>query len=100
MAMGNCGAAYNHTLKKAPGCYYTYDDDTCFYPCLINEYLHMLHIHRAGARDYQCQNPGDYHNEYAYCTQSSEKKNDPVGWALGDLMPILPSGHYTAVPQE
>lgn len=95
-AMGQCGAAYNRTQQpRSNRCKYYYTDDTCFYPCLINEYLHMLHVVASGAADFYCAS--HYEKEYFFCTMESCKEHDPVGFALGSsgmLPQVLPSGHY------
>jgi hypothetical protein len=100
--MGDCGAAYNNTQVLPAGastiCHYKYDDPTCFYPCLVNEYQSIVHLAYIGARDYRCNN--DWYGllkEYSFCDQQKCKQHDPQGYALGghSMLPhILPSGHY------
>jgi len=96
-ALGDCGAAYNHTQtgrKATRACPYHYGDETCFYPCLVNEYLNFLHLAHIGARDYQY---ADARDEYLYANHEECRAHDPLGFAIGGsamLPQIPPSGHY------
>lgn len=94
--LGDCGAAYNGTQRpKHDGqCNYHYDDETCFYPCLVNEYLFTVHMVRLGALDARCH--AGQREEYSFCTQAEARAQDPDGFWLGGytLPQTLPSGHY------
>ncbi|CAE8715521.1 unnamed protein product [Polarella glacialis] len=95
-AIGSCGVAYSNSQEpKAEGCSYYYEDQTCFYPCLVNEYLYQVWRTRIGGRDSACA--GVLKAEYSFCTQALLEAKDPAGFKLaGDPMlpKQLPSGSY------
>jgi hypothetical protein len=65
---GPCGYAFNGTqTPPQPGCHYYYDDETCFYPCLINEYLWFSWATFVGGLDYACGS--GIEREWEFCTQ-------------------------------
>eukprot|EP01052_Picozoa_sp_SAG31_P038243 SAG31_NODE_5072_length_2761_cov_3.337716_2_plen_361_part_00 len=97
--IGPCGYAFNGTQTPLqPGCHYYYDDATCFYPCLINEYLWLSWATFVGGLDYACGT--GIESEWEFCTQALMEVGDVGGWAnLNDRTPppmpmIFGSGHY------
>ncbi|CAE7189904.1 Psma1 [Symbiodinium necroappetens] len=65
-ALGSCPASYTGRQgEKRADCHYFYEDPSCFYPWLVNEYLFQVWRTRQGGRP--CS-PALRH-EYSYCTQ-------------------------------
>lgn len=114
--VGDCGWAFNHTLKwpKCSGRFH-YSDDTCIYDCLITEYTMWSLTSILGGQD------GSHNdalkgrcdivaNEWEMCTKELMKERDPKAFAIFDVdganqykVPNkLPDGVYrpTSEPSE
>mmetsp|Transcript_109617 Transcript_109617/g.341624 ORF Transcript_109617/g.341624 Transcript_109617/m.341624 type:complete len:341 (-) Transcript_109617:161-1183(-) len=96
-AMGGCWASYSGTQRrKAEGCSFYFTDESCFYPCLANEYLYQVWRTSFGSRDAFCQ--GDLRKEFSFCTEALLRSADPRGYSLATdpMLPrVLPDGHYS-----
>eukprot|EP00439_Symbiodinium_sp_Y106_P021590 s6640_g2.t1 len=78
-ALGSCPASYTGRQgKKQADCHYFYEDPSCFYPCLVNEYLFQAWRTRQGRRS--CSTT--LRHEYSHCTQELLQQHDTEGGHL------------------
>lgn len=79
------------------GAWYTYDDPTCDYRCMITEYTYWAHTSLLGA---QADRVGEIDHEWRLLTAEQMRTGDPTATALltdpaYGLPTVLPDGNYT-----
>ena len=78
------------------GAWYTYDDETCEYQCMVSEYVYWLHTSLLGGQVDRCDTIAE---EWRPCTPAQARRMDARGvealeqTLLGDIT-SLPDGRY------
>jgi len=83
------------------GAWYTYDDETCDYRCMITEYTYWAHTSLLGA---QQDRRSDIAQEWRLETAAKIRSGDPAVVAILEdsalgLPTVLPDGNYQSVPR-
>lgn len=78
------------------GAWYTYDDETCEYQCMVSEYVYWLHTSLLGGQAMRCP---EIAQEWRPCTPDQVRKADAEGVGVLDRTPLgeittLPNGVY------
>ena len=94
---GRCALPPSETYPDQA--WYTYDDDTCSYACMITEYVYWGVTSMLGAQENRCS---EIEHEWKPCTFTALNQTDPELVDLlsngGITLPsILPDGNYRGV---
>ncbi len=78
------------------GAWYTYDDETCEYDCMLSEYAYWLHTTLLGGQVDRCE---EISGEWRPCTPDEVREVDSTGVAVLDrtslgAITVLPDGRY------
>ena len=79
------------------GAWYTYDDQTCDYTCMLTEYAYWAHTSLLGAQEGRADEIGQ---EWRLETADEVRSNDPAVAAIFEdptlgLPTVIPDGNYT-----
>ena len=99
------GAYFTDVPRQYPdGAWYTYDDETCEYNCMVSEYFYWALTSILGGQDFNGR-LDEIGHEWPLNTRSKVQSGDPTIYALltdstHQLPTVLPDGDYDALPIE